>query len=87
LTLEIRDCTFRDLHLVVRIHEKAFGGFFMSQLGSDFLFRYYKTIYSAMISLYLKLLRSRAISLALPLVLCRLQTSIVFLARTNYTLV
>jgi len=45
LTLEIRDCTFRDLHLVVGIHEKAFGGFFMSQLGSDFLFRYYKTIY------------------------------------------
>jgi len=86
LTLEIRDCTFRDLHLVVGIHEKAFGGFFMSQLGSDFLFRYYKTIYCYDKPLF-KVATLESNIIGLPLVLCRLQTSIVFLARTNYTLV
>ena len=35
---------FKDLKSVVRIHQKAFQDFFLTQLGYKFLYQYYKLI-------------------------------------------
>ncbi len=40
----IRKMDFKDLKSVVRIHQKAFQDFFLTQLGYKFLYQYYKLI-------------------------------------------
>ena len=41
---KIRRATPEDLGDIVRIHEKAFRQFFLSKMGSEFLFRYYELV-------------------------------------------
>jgi len=40
----IRKATANDLNGIVAIHQKAFGSFFLTRLGSDFLRRYYSLV-------------------------------------------
>ncbi len=40
----IHNATIDDIPCIVNIHERAFAGFFLTKLGPDFLFLYYKSV-------------------------------------------
>ena len=42
--LELRFMTEDDIYSVVKIHQKAFGGFFLTQMGTPFLKAYYRIV-------------------------------------------
>lgn len=42
--IEICRASLKDIDAVVKIHEKTFRGFFLTKLGSSFLYLYYKSV-------------------------------------------
>jgi len=42
--IEIKDVTLYQIPEVVRIHNSSFKGFFLTQLGNDFLYLYYNSV-------------------------------------------